>query len=625
MTVIDKDALMRIIQTCDFHLPEKRPRLLFGPDARDTILQRATARERFLEQLDARCRKLLETSPDTVDQKVVQRYSAQATTMAQGYFLLGEAAFAQWAKRRVQTLFTLDTWMPPVHRSLKHCDHVMTNVAAHIAFTHDLLGDAYCENETQQVANGVRRLHFVPFLEATRNRQEWWTQEGCKSNWKIMNCGESGFAICEFVEYWPEAREALALAARGVVELLDVVPPEGDWPEGVGYWFGTLNMGLRYAIALRRLTGGAVNLLDHPALKVTGDYAMMLTTPGKRVFNFNDNADTLWGGGSEALAILAQESGRADWLHVARALRADTVTYLAFDDPARQSKPSERLVGEFPHTGVVSLRSGTTSQDTFVGFKCGPSDVGHSHLDAASFIVEAGGKLLVRDEGTWPYAHFLGFFDNNKLRWNWDNNGTVGHNTLLIDGKGQTWGQEYPGRILKVESGDGWDIVAGDASKTYPGLLSKFVRTLCFIHPDIVVVRDVVECEGERHAEWLIHPEGEIRSEDGTTVIESGSVRMTVTPFLPDGQYGWRVSDVVRTSTYEDSNTLKIEQRSVRYRSFAPFRAAESFEFLFVLHIRGDGPGKPWDFQGVAGDWELRLGAREISLRPDSDVLCLER
>ena len=50
---------------------------------------------------------------------------------------------------------------------------------------------------------------------------------------------------------WQPRSPAVARAAQGVLQTLDKVPAEGDWPEGINYWFCTLMMGLRFARALR--------------------------------------------------------------------------------------------------------------------------------------------------------------------------------------------------------------------------------------------------------------------------------------------------------------------------------------------------------------------------------------
>jgi hypothetical protein len=173
--------------------------------------------------------------------------------------------------------------------------------------------------------------------------------------------------------------------------------------------------------------------------------------------------------------------------------------------------------------------------------------------------------------------------------------------------------------LLETRDGGTWLRVAGDASQAYPGLLQKFVRTVILIPPGTVVVRDVVACEGERHVEWLLHYAGALRTHGHVSIIEHGGIRLTVVPFLPDRQHGWRVNDVTRTSTYECSDTRQMVERSIRYRSFSPFRKAEAFEFLFGLRVDGDETGLDWRFEGAAGNWRIHPAGHECTVQPGGD------
>lgn len=548
--------------------------------------------------------------------------------MAQGHLLGGPRDWAEWSKTRLFTLLDGDTWIPPVHQSLCPIyDHVTGNVAATLAYTHDLLGDACSEEENQRIIDGMRRRVLLPFLDATRTRTEWWSKEAVESNWKIMTCGETGFALCGYAGEWTEeGREALVYAMRGVLETLDLVPPEGDWPEGVGYWMATLFMGLRFGRALRRLTRSAINLMEHPALQRTGDFPLYMTTNRGTVYNFNDNQiSSDYEAPADGMRLLAAEGGRADWQALGRSYTTTTLLSLALeeDSPAPiaavQGTP---CAARFPRTGVATLRSGWDRQDTFLGFKCGPSDVGHSHLDANSFILEAGGEPLLVDSGFWRYAHFIGFFDVQLLRWNWDNNASIGHSTILVDGQGQTWGKEYPGQLGEIRTGDGWQMISGDASKCYPSILTQFIRTVCLVTPRHVVIRDVIRCSAPRHVEWLLHYAGTIRNEGSASIVENGSATLAITPLLPSREFGWRTNDVVQTSDYPDNEYHSRHTHQIRYRSFEPFRAAESFEFLFGLKIDGRGVDD-WNFETNEKGWILTIPGLDQEIIPEGTGLAV--
>ena len=622
MTKIDAEAIKAAIDSCELHVPKRRPWLLFDADRRERIRGRAAATDGLLDRVEKDCREILDAPAEEASAQTGHSCAMKAMRMAEGYCLLGDPALAEWTRRQIDSLLGVDTWMAPVHGEGggpdSHADHVMTNIAACVTCAHDLLGDVYDEAETATLAEGVRRHCLLQFLFSTRTRAAWWAWEDWRTNWKIMCCGETGLAVCAFADRWPETREALWVAARGVIETLDAVPPEGDWEEGVTYWFTTLFMGLRFATALRRLTGGAVDLFEHPALARTGDYAVMTTTPGGRLFNFNDNNDRFDTYAADGLLLLAAKTGRRDVLGAARHFASGSPLWLALDDPDVEPTTQDRTAALFPFTGIATMRSGWGDKDTFVGFKSAPSKVSHSHLDANSFILESGGVGLLIDEGTWPYGSQIGYHETEGPRWNWDALATVGHNCLLIDGRGQSYGDEFVGRIVSFESGDCWDKVVGDASTAYPGLVKSFVRTLLFIHPDVVVVRDLLECEGERHAEWLLHHAGSVRSQGAVSIVENEGVRLVVAPLLPDRSLGWRVSDVTRTSIYQAHSTLKEVTPSIRYRSFSPFRAAERFEFLFAMRVGGDESGGDWQFTQDGDGWALRAAGTDRVIRPSS-------
>jgi len=623
----DLNAMRDTMLSCTFRKHTRSPDLLFPATRIPAIMDAGKLQQAELEKLEARCRKIMAAGPEEVALHFAYGQAYQAAVVAQGYFFTGRKEYADWAKRRARALLTLDTWIFPAH-DLEFLDHAAANTGASLALVHDMLGEEYSDAETRELADGMRRLLFEPYLEAVRGRKEWWTGKNAETNWKIMCHGDAGLAICEFADHWPGSREALAHAALGIVETLDMVPPEGDWHEGVKYWLQTLHMGLRCASALRLMTDGKIDLCEHPALKVTGNYAMMLYTPSDRIFNFGDNPDHLGASHRECLAMLAVEAGRSDWLWVAQRAPVIRPAYLAAVAGDLRPTTPQKNRALFPYTGVATLRSGWNKGDTFIGAKCGPQFVGHGHLDAASFVIESRGRRLVTDTGYWPYGGHLGFHDYEKHRWNWDNCSTIGHNTLLIDGQGQTWvidpddyRRRLKGEVRPLQSGKGWDMIVMDAAECYPGLLNKFTRSLLFIKPDVVIVRDVVACVGERHAEWLLHYAGEIRSEALVSVIENKDVSMTVVPFLPDRGFGWRVNDVSRASTYENHDSLKVTTQTVRYRSFAPFRRAERFEFLFGMRIDGNPAADDWSFKKIDGGWELEVHGQDMTVHPKDDTL----
>jgi len=615
----------RTLQTCPLTVPANRPWLLFDADQVGTIRSRAAAEEGVIDNWASESRRILE-GMRPIELHAAGDAGGTLQRLALANFFLQDGEIVERIKSRIHELLAMETWMYPGHgeggSSNPHADHVMTNVAAVLARVHDLMPEAFSESETDELAARVRDHALVQFCYSCHKREAWWAYADCRINWKIMCCGESGFAACAFADRIPEVRDVIWYGVRGVVEMLDMLPPEGDWDEGLTYWFTTLFMGLRFGLALRTLTGGAVDILAHPRLDRTGDFAVALTTPSGALFNFGDNVTKFRHYDTDALALLAVTKKQPEWLRVARRSPSHTPLWFALDtDEPLPEVNATPLASGFPSSGIAAARSGWTDGDTFVGLKCGRSEVNHGHMDQNTFVVEARGVPLIIEEGFWLYALELGFHDYEKSRWNFDGCATIGHNTMLVDGQGQTYGPDFKGQVHPPTSGEGWFKLTGDAAGVYPDLLNAFVRTILLIGRDTIVVRDVVRCCGERHLEWLMHYGGLVRDVEDATVIDNQGVRLVVTPLSVDYDQGWRVSDVTRRSTYADQQSLSLSPHSIRYRSFASFAPAEEHEFLFVMRVDGDETGGDWTFTPEAGSWNLSVDGSPCEVRPDGDTM----
>lgn len=624
----DHEAVLAQLRQFDFQAPAARPHVLLSVDELATIKAQAEADPALMRRIRQRAEHEMQVAGEAIDfsQPYISIWKMDAVALWGA--LTADQQAIDWINDRNDVLMSLDTWFARVHLggSLRVYDHVIANLAAQVAAMHDLAAVHYGEGRTDAVYEALRTKCYELFIDGVTNEPvEWWWPKSCASNWKIMTCGDTGTAMCAFAHRWPDGNRGLELAAKGVLELLDEVPPEGDWDEGVGYWFNTLWMGLRFARTLRRITGGAVNLFEHPACQVTGDFCTLLTTPRGDIYNFNDANAPMEDRISETLIMLAKEQQRGDWMKSARQHRVPSLLYLPCDDPQIASAEPATRVAQFPHTGVAGMRSGWGDKATFVGFKSARSRVGHSHLDANSFVVEARGVPLLTEYPYWPQAHFLGFHDPYGPRWNFDANATIGHTTLMVDNKGQQWGPHCVGQILRAEDRGDHTIVAGQAAACYPDTLDHFVRTLLLVGDDTLVVRDVIKTKGgPRHVEWLAQYAGTITSDGVASVIENQGVQLRVTPLLPDREErnkGWRISDVERVSSYEGSDSQCVEARSIRYRSFSPFAVVDSYEFLFLLQIDPQGPAHDWQFETSESGWTLRLGNHRQVITPDGDEL----
>ena len=189
---------------------------------------------------------------------------------------------------------------------------------------------------------------------------------------------------------------------------------------------------------------------------------------------------------------------------------------LAFYDPRVLFDTSFKINTDhhFPELGLIASRSDWSENATAISFKCGPfqghqtskkfdGDPGcsHCHADAASFQVYSRKSEVLVDPG---YEYFKR---------------TSNHNTVVINGLGQLgegtkWFDvnralhyQHFGAIVDYKATQKYSYWTADATKTYlPELkLTKFLRTVIFIKPDIILVYDDLESEMKSQFQWQWH------------------------------------------------------------------------------------------------------------------------
>ena len=574
-------------------VPESRPRTLFGQEEVAGIRKRARMTAGTLDALRAAADGAANNQQLFGDEpEIPYLLQGPVRALADAAFVLEDAGYAARALAAVEVMFGFppEEWVARPHRPMR-CDHAMLNVASCIGLVMDMCAPYWGDDVVRSVSERIDEYTVSRFLETWEKQDAHWAQPDYHWNWKIMCCGEMGSAAIACAPSITSLDEVLRAALAGCLDILDCVPAEGDWAEGPGYWMATLGHGLRFGLALAHATGDAVDLFEHPALKVTGDHIVHVTEPDGMVYNFNDNGIGL-GASLDYLSLLAKRHRRGDWARTARQSAHVSVEGLAWDDPGLPDEVPDDTAGSYPTTGIVLMRSGWDDQATFVGMKSGRSDVGHSQLDANSIVVSSRGERMLIDEGKWPYAHFLGFFEHGGRRENFDGNATLGHSTLLVDGKGQKDGKQYPGKIVSFEAGLDVDVAVAEAAPAYGDLLEQYTRTLVFIKPDDLLVYDQVAAKGERYLEWLFHHTSEASGDETLTELRQNGVVLSITRVLPEEAECWRVSDVARTSAYTSSNAFISERVTVRYRSFGPFHQTGGLDALWALNV-GDGSARP--------------------------------
>jgi hypothetical protein len=148
----------------------------------------------------------------------------------------------------------------------------------------------------------------------------------------------------------------------------------------------------------------------------------------------------------------------------------------------------------FSTIGWAALRSGWTEQDHLLCFTSSASDQGHNHKDQNNFVMNVGGEWLLTNPGYQDYV------PGSKADYTV---GTVGHNSLLINGSGQAI--RGGGAIRRSFLSQAYQLVHGDASESYQTLLEQYIRKIIHVNNQYYLIIDLIQAAGDNQAELLFH------------------------------------------------------------------------------------------------------------------------
>ena len=184
--------------------------------------------------------------------------------------------------------------------------------------------------------------------------------------------------------------------------------------------------------------------------------------------------------------------------------------FLRWSEPAQvqplslESLPASRL---FSDIGAVFTHSAYTRPEDNVRFvfHSGPYGAfGHGHADQNSFHIIAYNEDLLLDSG-----YFTPAGDPHRQQWSVQ---TRAHNTLLVDGTGQPYGDNRGhGRVRHYEAHDRWVYWVGAAEHAYPDApLERFDRHVVWLRggavETYVILDDVRAADNTRRRfDWLLH------------------------------------------------------------------------------------------------------------------------
>jgi hypothetical protein len=330
-----------------------------------------------------------------------------------------------------------------------------------------------------------------------------------------------------------------------------------------------------------------------------GDNSETIVTPNTNYFAYADALSKLTG--SRMAATYSFKIGQKEKLYLSDAnmLRWFRLRYL------RHAKrpfilPDSLIFSSkyFPNVGVVFMNSDINhiNKNLMVAMRSSPyGSYGHMLADQNTFNVLYGGR---------PFFYMSGhkISMQSSLRLNWYK-ATLGHNGILIDHKGQPFGPQSYGWIPRFIDGKYLTYAVGDASNAYRSGgdsgakngkkintgLTYFRRHILLIHPNIIVVYDVLRADHNATWSWLIHSPHKIHLDKSENRFDCSSRKVTAfTNLYSSNPIEWSVTDSVGLPLAEWG---KIQQ-SVKKKKWSAAAQSKhgSSKMRFLAVIRFD-PG----------------------------------
>jgi hypothetical protein len=394
---------------------------------------------------------------------------------------------------------------------------------------------------------------------------------------------------------------------------------QGENHEGVLYWRYGGRMIVQYADLMRVLCG--VDLFTHPWLARTARFPMYCAPPGGYAVSFSDLAQNGFSNHGNK-GPLCQ-----DLVAILAARTANPCAYWYAGTFPQAGKPEPRPPVDWApsilyrqigwaifNTSLVDAREGVT-----VAMHSGKYQTGHQHADQNSFVINAYGEKLAVDGGYYDWygsPHFKAYSTQS-----------VAHNTILVDGEGQTWNREgADGCMRDWFDSLGYGYAVGDASapELYGEKLNRFERRLLFVKPGLVVIHDNLEAAGSRaRFDWLLHAQTAqpIHLETGSRAfrIRQPGAELLGEVLAPR-ELNLRVGKSYSVLPMEPMTSKPMPEGSVEPEwtlTATPKTARKAEEFLAVMQIRRCEGGRS---APVAADVQRLETSRTIGAR----VVCGE-
>ena len=400
----------------DYSAIAPHPRLLLNKGAESQV-KASIERSADLRKVDDYIQNIstgLLTQPPLVFKKEGKRLLAVSREALTRVFYLsysfrrtGNMKYVQRAEQELNALCDFESWNP------SHFLDVGEMCMA-VAIGYDWLYDQLSESTKQKVRKAIVEKAFQP----SYNKKEAWFLDA-HSNWNsVCNAGLVFGALAIFDE---EREASIAIIERSVQSNLlplKTFAPDGNYPEGPGYWNYGTSFQVLLSAALESALGSDKDLSKAPGFMQSAYYMLFAQGPSGIYYNYYDCGNAV--APSPVMFWFAHKLKDPSLIYNEMALiQKGRYTKKGADEDrilpvalifARHMNlsnppvPVKKVYSGHGITPVAMVRTNwQNNQGKYLGIKGGSAADGHAHMDQGSFVYDEGGLRWAMDFGMQSY------------------------------------------------------------------------------------------------------------------------------------------------------------------------------------------------------------------------------
>jgi len=419
--------------------------------------------------------------------------------LSYAYRMTHDAKYFERAEKEMLHIAVFEDWNPS-----HFLDVAEMTMAMSIGY--DWLFDQLSARSRATIKEAIIHKGLEPSLDPANSG--WLKVE---HNWnQVCNAGMTYGALAVYEDTVAFSKGIINRAIEFVVNAMKDMGPDGNYPEGYGYWGYGTSFNVLLISALDKAFGQDYGLAGQPGFLKTGGFLENMTGPTNRPFNYSDAGGN--GGIEPAMFWFAARNNDPSllWVERSRMIGEDVHRHVndrllpammiwGHDINVENIHPPRSLMwtGRGKNPVALMRTSWTDSSAIYVAMKGGSGNVNHAHMDVGSFVMDAGGVRWAMDFGAQDYESLeskgMQIFGRSQdaQRWTIFRYVNQAHNTLTINDQHQLVKGFAP--ITGHSADKNFMSATVDLGEVYKGSLVAARRGIAIVDQKYVVVRDEVE------------------------------------------------------------------------------------------------------------------------------------